>query len=184
MNKSENVKKWRKITKERMVKSFNNECCICKKEYPSEVFDFHHLNPKEKLFSMGAIRANCISWKRIVKELRKCIMVCSNCHRLIHYNNAEIPENPTLFNEDFVDYKIKKIMIDKCPICGKDKLITNKTCSLSCGAKIRYNVDWDKIDIMKIYKKHGTYVGTAKELNVSDHCVRTRILKLKKELML
>jgi len=50
---------------------------------------------------MGAIRANCISWKRIVKELRKCIMVCSNCHRLIHYNNAEIPENPTLFNEDF-----------------------------------------------------------------------------------
>jgi hypothetical protein len=45
--------------------------------------EFHHLDPKEKDFSIsdsGSTR----SWERLKKELDKCIIVCSNCHKEIH----------------------------------------------------------------------------------------------------
>lgn len=44
-----------------------------------ECFDFHHVGPKE--FTMGPFT---ISMKRLLKELKQCILVCSNCHRTIH----------------------------------------------------------------------------------------------------
>ena len=48
------------------------------------VLDFHHREPDKKdmeiarLIQMG-------SKKRILKEIEKCDIVCSNCHRDLHY---------------------------------------------------------------------------------------------------
>ncbi len=45
--------------------------------------DFHHLDENKKDFGLskdGITR----SWERTKKELNKCILVCSNCHREIH----------------------------------------------------------------------------------------------------
>jgi len=96
---------WRRRTKERMVKSFGNKCSVCDNTYPQEIFEFHHLKPETKEFNLGRIRSNCFSWERIVIELRKCIMVCANCHRLIENNYIEVPLNPKRFNEKYTDYK-------------------------------------------------------------------------------
>jgi hypothetical protein len=65
-----------------------SECQDCKIQYPNEpyvIFDFHHSNPKEKEFNWNKLRLK--SWKTIVKELDKCVLLCSNCHRKRHYNN-------------------------------------------------------------------------------------------------
>jgi hypothetical protein len=35
-----------------MVESFGGICAICKKEYLPELFDFHHLNKKDKNFAL------------------------------------------------------------------------------------------------------------------------------------
>jgi hypothetical protein len=46
--------------------------------------DFHHINPEEKEDSIS----NLISNKRFTKayeELKKCIVLCANCHRIHHY---------------------------------------------------------------------------------------------------
>jgi len=104
--RSENVRKWRKVTKIRIVESFGGKCCICGKEYPPELFDLHHLDPskKEKEIQISRIIASPISWKKTVNELRKCVLICANCHRLIHYCSVKI-ENPNKFNEDFAVYK-------------------------------------------------------------------------------
>jgi hypothetical protein len=67
-------------------------------------------------------------------------MVCSNCHRLIHYYNKKIPLDVNRFNEKFIDYK-EIDMYDNCPICGNKKLKKNRSCSQSCGARIRYNIN-------------------------------------------
>lgn len=45
------------------------------------VFDFHHLDPKQKDFS---ISNSSKSWEKISKELDKCILLCANCHRIEH----------------------------------------------------------------------------------------------------
>ena len=46
------------------------------------VFEFHHLDKSKKDCSWDKLRLK--SDDSIRKELDKCIVVCANCHRLIH----------------------------------------------------------------------------------------------------
>ena len=47
--------------------------------------DFHHINPSEKSYQLdGRHLSNC-SMKSIIEESKKCILLCANCHREIHY---------------------------------------------------------------------------------------------------
>ena len=56
------------------------------------VIDFHHLNPEEKTFTVGA--TNRWTKTQLEKELKKCCRLCANCHREFHYK--EKVENITL----------------------------------------------------------------------------------------
>ncbi len=44
--------------------------------------DFHHLSDKD--FAIGDFKKHSYSFVKVVKEIEKCIVVCSNCHRKIH----------------------------------------------------------------------------------------------------
>ena len=54
-------------------------CVDCNQCYPSYVMDFDHLENKE--FLMATI-AGYGSKNKILKEVAKCEVVCSNCHRI------------------------------------------------------------------------------------------------------
>jgi hypothetical protein len=174
---SEAVKRWRKSTKERMAEAFGGICCVCKNTYQPELFDFHHLNPEEKEFQMGSIRASSISWARIVPELRKCVMVCSNCHRLIHYNYVVIPDDALRFNDNFEEYKSKKEYTKQCVICSDPIPEYQKTCSYKCAAKLSGKVDWDSIDLPKLKETMSNY-KIAEMLDISEGAVRKRLKKI------
>jgi hypothetical protein len=47
-----------------------------------EIFDFHHQDPSEKDFDIGSALNK--RWEETKEELKKCILLCSNCHRLEH----------------------------------------------------------------------------------------------------
>jgi len=59
-------------------------CKICRYNKLGCCLDFHHVKPKEK-----ERRITAKMWKSnsdlIRKELKKCIVVCKNCHYEIHY---------------------------------------------------------------------------------------------------
>lgn len=61
-------------------------CMLCP-ETDSICLDFHHLDPTRKDISVS--RAVYWSMKRLREEIRKCICVCSNCHRKIHKYGLE-----------------------------------------------------------------------------------------------
>lgn len=46
------------------------------------VFDFHHKNPEEKDINFDKIKYQ--KWEKIEKEIEKCKLLCSNCHRIEH----------------------------------------------------------------------------------------------------
>lgn len=51
--------------------------------------DFHHINPAEKDFTVGN---RDFKLKECIEESKKCILICSNCHRELHAGIWDIAE--------------------------------------------------------------------------------------------
>lgn len=178
--RSESVKKWRKTTKSRIVEAMGGECQACGYKKLNQALELHHLNPEEKELSFGKIIASPISWEKIVLELRKCILLCSNCHKEVHAEVTMIPVNYNVFNEDYAEYK-KIGDFDECPVCGKEKPVKNVTCSLSCASQHKGKVDWNNVDLMLLLEKHNfNYTKAGEELGVTHNSVRKRYKKIYK----
>ena len=56
-----------------------NYCTDCKQYYPYYVMDFDHIN-KDKEKTIAKL-VNDGSMKKLLQEIKKCELVCSNCHR-------------------------------------------------------------------------------------------------------
>lgn len=72
----------RRQNKKKWVERFDGACAHCKQTYPDCVFEFHHVNHNEKEYNPSHLFH--LSSKTIEKELSKCIMLCANCHRIVH----------------------------------------------------------------------------------------------------
>lgn len=64
------------------VEYLGGKCSKCNYVGVSAVFDFHHRDPLQKEFSWGSRRTS--NWDNLKKELDKCDLLCSNCHREEH----------------------------------------------------------------------------------------------------
>lgn len=178
---SEKVKQWRFNCKARIITAMGGGCCICGYNRCQSSLAIHHLDPKEKDFSLASIRANPKNWEDIVKELRKCVLICHNCHNEVHEGVSVVPADAIRFNEEYADYrKIENAyqeVLTPCPVCAKLKRDYLINCSLECAAKSRYRVDWDKVDLKKELESK-TVIALAEELGCSDAAIHKRLKKL------
>jgi hypothetical protein len=78
-------------------------CGGCGLTGPNELFEFHHLTPMEKEFGLSQ-DGDTRSWRRVVAELAKCVMLCANCHREVHAGLRELDESLLGLAEDSVAY--------------------------------------------------------------------------------
>ncbi len=61
-------------------------CMDCGKKYPHYVMDFHHRNRESKLTTINRmINYHSYSKIKILNEIKKCDLVCANCHRIREY---------------------------------------------------------------------------------------------------
>lgn len=67
-------------------------CSICNEKFP-DCIEFHHLMNKVDNISLLIRTA---SLEDVFKEMNKCILVCSNCHKKIHGNVIHCPEDKKL----------------------------------------------------------------------------------------
>ena len=61
------------------------KCLSCGYNNYQGALEFHHLDPNEKEFHLATVKHNSFN-SEIKRELDKCILLCSNCHREIHGN--------------------------------------------------------------------------------------------------
>lgn len=59
-----------------------HSCKICGESEPV-CLDFHHINGKKE---NNIADASGWSMDRLMSEINKCVLVCANCHRLLHAN--------------------------------------------------------------------------------------------------
>lgn len=73
--------------KRRLVRSLKtNPCVDCKISYPHYVMDFDHRGDDIKVSDIATLLRNNAGTARILREIEKCDLVCSNCHRIRTWN--------------------------------------------------------------------------------------------------
>ena len=73
--------------KAKLIRIKGGKCIICPIVYDGKnacIFQFHHRDPKKKIFSVNLNSMNNYKWSVVLKELEKCDLVCANCHFKIH----------------------------------------------------------------------------------------------------
>ena len=67
--------------KKEFVESQKTPCIVCN-FYVPVCIDFHHIDESEKEITIA--NSYRLSYKRLQKEIDKCVCLCSNCHRQVH----------------------------------------------------------------------------------------------------
>lgn len=75
----------RRRVKIALVEAFYHKCAYCGIVDEPVIYDFHHLNPEDKKFGIGN-GATTHSQIDYLNEAKKCVLLCSNCHRKIENN--------------------------------------------------------------------------------------------------
>jgi hypothetical protein len=77
------IKKWFKNYKK------NLKCSKCSESHPATL-EFHHKFGSKKEKAIGNMVNDGVSIKNILIEIKKCQVLCANCHRKIHYKNDKL----------------------------------------------------------------------------------------------
>lgn len=72
----------------RIAEEKNKPCMDCGNIFPPCAMDFDHVKGK-KTYSIATLASSSKSWELIYKEIQKCELVCSNCHRVRTYNRKQ-----------------------------------------------------------------------------------------------
>lgn len=78
------TKKRKVNNKNRAIEYLGGSCKICGIIDSPEIYDFHHIENKKFALANNLNK----SWENIKAELDKCILLCSNCHRKLHYGSS------------------------------------------------------------------------------------------------
>lgn len=57
--------------------------CSCGESDPI-CLDFHHRDPSTKVGNISRMASKCVSDEKLLAEIAKCDLICSNCHRKLH----------------------------------------------------------------------------------------------------
>lgn len=100
---------FRRRRKLNLIKVCGNQCNICGYDKNVSALEFHHIDPKQKEYSVAA-QGTCHDLSKDLDEVKKCILVCANCHREIHSGDYSIEYlfSHKIFDEDIAQLLLKE----------------------------------------------------------------------------
>lgn len=170
----EHVKNFRNNRKNQIVYVMGGKCQICGYDKSNSALELHHINPDEKEFTFD--KGQNISWEKLQEELKKCILVCANCHREIHYENLDFKlfssydeDKANKITKEIEDLKSHKIF--HCKNCGK--IISNGAiyCKDCCDFKKR-KADRPSREELKSLIRIYPFTVLSEKFGVSDNAIR------------
>lgn len=160
---SARVQKWRQNNKRRLLEAFGNCCCICGYNKCPRAMQFHHLDPNEKEFAQG-VDGQTRSLARQVEELKKCVLLCANCHMEVHDNVSVVPIDAKRIDVEMaLGYRTREF-----PAKPKETKVP----------KLMGKVDWSKVDVMALVNKEGSYEAAGRSLGITGAAVKRRYLQV------
>ena len=84
------------------IKYMGGKCAKCGWQGNQAAFQFHHTNSDKKDFILDNVANK--NWDVIKNELKKCILLCANCHAVTHST-----KNEHNFLKEALNYKGRKL---------------------------------------------------------------------------
>ena len=167
---SDAVQKRRNKIKLMSIEYKGGKCEICGYNKCIAALEFHHLDSAEKDFGISA-KGYTRSWEKVKEELNKCILVCANCHRELHYLKDINEIKYTIADENLkIETQSKRYY---CSKCNKELSEEVKTgLCLDCYRYTTRRVDRPKKDELFELIKTKTFLEIGKIYGVSDNAVR------------
>ena len=72
--------------KKAAIRHMGGKCVLCGYKRCWRAMHFHHINPHEKEFSISS----SYNWADIEMELKKCVLLCANCHAEVHEDMVDL----------------------------------------------------------------------------------------------
>ena len=183
MSNSEVVVNCIKRRKGNLIKVLGGKCCLCGFDDFQEALEFHHVNPAEKSFGIMDSKHVTASLEDQLNELKKCVLVCANCHRGIHQGYYQVPENYQDYYDDNIakqlvatKYGAKAGVIRYCQYCGKEFEVSykerdQKFCSPECAKKSLQRTERPSREELKTLIRNEPFTVLGRKFGVSDKAI-------------
>lgn len=174
MTNSQTVCNFVQRRKNNLIKVFGGKCCICGFDKWQSALEFHHVNPEEKEFGLTTDTTTKALEKQLL-EAKKCILVCSNCHRGIHSGFVEIPTNwETFYNEEIANELLSQLDKKKhyyCIDCGTEISRSAIRCK-ACADKHQQHVERPTREQLKNMIRTQTFESIGRLYQVDGNSIR------------
>lgn len=147
------------------IRLLGGSCIKCGYKKCIAALEFHHIDPNKKDFDWKQMRLH--QWKTICEELKKCVLLCSNCHREVHSERKYI----AIGNANPILQPSIKESSGNCPNCNTPVYDT-KFCSVICSAESKRKVKRPTKEELSHLIKTLPYTTIAKKYKVSDNAIR------------
>ena len=169
----QNVKNSRERLKKRMIYVMGDRCQCCGYNKCISALEFHHINPKDKEFTFSANTNR--SWFSVIPELKKCVLVCANCHREIEAGIIDSPSSS--FNQERADEisnlieDLKTHRIYYCKDCGMEISAGAERCT-NCSHIAQRRIERPTKEELKEMIRIKPFTQIAQQYKVTDNAVR------------
>lgn len=177
---SQKVSDYRRKRKKALVMIAGNKCNICNYNKAISALQFHHINPEDKKYGL-AQKGTCHNLDDDLIQLKKCILVCANCHREIHqgFYLKEQLQKYRIFDEiiaqEILEDNHKKRFRKKkyCINCGKQLSYDTKgQYCCNCIGITRRKVERPDRETLKQLIRIKPFTQIGKDYQVTDNAVR------------
>lgn len=178
------VSELRRKVKLQAIEYKGGKCVQCGYDKCPSAMIFHHVDPNEKDYGLSESGISR-SFEKSKTELDKCILLCSNCHAELHY---EEDQSQRKIKEQEIEAE-KRItgenVIKNCLNCSKEielffsEIREHNFCSRECKKIYFHNKDWiSDFDLLKMSQTM-TVKDIALQLNKSIKSVYARLSKIR-----
>ena len=167
---------YRRRRKENLIRVCGSKCALCGYNKIPSALEFHHIDPNQKTYGIGA-NGICHDLEKDLAEIKKCLLVCANCHREIHndfYSEKELWEKQ-IFDENYANH-LRESKISQeyfCKECGVKitRYSSSGLCS-ECAHKARRTTERPSREDLKFLIRTKPFTQIGVQYGVSDNSIR------------
>ena len=172
------ITKFYQVRKQRIVYVMGGQCALCGYNKNIQALEMHHIDPQEKDFTFSDTK-KYHTWEELSIEMQKCVLLCANCHREIHYPLDE--ENPIELKSSYNPERSAEIQAlitqEKtktkhfCIDCGKEITRNAQRCQ-KCAELHNRRVERPEREVFKQEIRTTPFTVLGEKYNVSDNAIR------------